>query len=171
MVEVLFQEQRDTEAAVVFFRSALENTGVTPHTVTTDQAAAYPPAPAQVLPEVEPIRGKAEQQSIERDHQHLKGRLKIFRGCKTTGEPSGSAKPMAGADSTTVIIPAQPNKTSVLTTADWSIFAPKFRGFDLYSGNPCINLDLYTIIYLLECPVVKGVITGILGFYTSMPNT
>jgi transposase, IS6 family len=85
VVEVLFREHRDTEAAVAFFRSALENTGVTPHTVTTDKAAAYPPALAQVLPKIEHITGKTEQQRIERDHQHLKGRLKVFRGCKTVG--------------------------------------------------------------------------------------
>ena len=85
VIEVLFQEHRNTEAAVTFFRSALENTGVTPHTVTTDKAAAYPPALAAVLPEVEHLRGKAVQQRIERDHQHLKGRLKVFRGCKTAG--------------------------------------------------------------------------------------
>jgi transposase, IS6 family len=85
VVEVLFREHRDTEAATAFFRAALENTGVTPHTVTTDKAAAYPPALAQALPEVEHITGKAVQQSIERDHQHLKGRLKVFRGCKTAG--------------------------------------------------------------------------------------
>jgi transposase-like protein len=83
VIEVLFREHRDTEAASAFFRSALENTGVTPHTVTTDKAAAYPPALAEVLPEVEHITGKAIQQRIERDHQHLKGRLKVFRGCKT----------------------------------------------------------------------------------------
>src|SRR3954447_2367562 len=85
VVEVLFREHRDTEAATAFFPSALENTGVTPQTVTTDKAAAYPPAFAQVLPEIKHITGKAEQQGIERDHQHLKGRLKVFRGCKTTG--------------------------------------------------------------------------------------
>jgi transposase-like protein len=85
VVEVLFREHRDTEAATAFFRSALENTGVTPQTVTTDKAAAYPPALAEVLPEVEHITGKAVQQRIERDHQHLKGRLRVFRGCQTTG--------------------------------------------------------------------------------------
>ena len=85
MVEVLFREHRDTEAAAAFFRAALENTRVMPQTVTTDKAAAYPPALAEVLPEVEHITGKAVQQRIERDHQHLKGRLKVFRGCKTTG--------------------------------------------------------------------------------------
>ncbi len=84
VVEVLFQERRDAEAAGAFFRVALENTGVTPHTVTTDKAAAYPPALAEVLPEVEHLTGKAVQQRIERDHQHLKGRLRVFRGCKTT---------------------------------------------------------------------------------------
>ena len=83
VVEVLFQEHRDTTAATAFFRSALENTGVTPYTVNTDKAAAYPPALAAVLPDVQPITGKAEQQRIERDHQHLKGRLRVFRGCKT----------------------------------------------------------------------------------------
>jgi transposase, IS6 family len=85
VVEVLFREQRDTEAAAAFFRAALENTGVTPQVVTTDKAAAYPPALAAVLPKVEHMAGKAVQQRIERDHQHLKGRLKVFRGCKTAG--------------------------------------------------------------------------------------
>jgi len=84
VIEVLFREHRDTEAAAAFFRAALENTGVTPHTVTTDKAAAYPPALAAVLPKVEHVTGKAVQQRIERDHQHLKGRLRVFRGCKTT---------------------------------------------------------------------------------------
>jgi IS6 family transposase len=83
VVEVLFREHRDTEAAAAFFRAALENTGVTPQVVTTDKAAAYPPALAKVIPEVEHLTGKAVQQRIERDHQHLKGRLKVFRGCKT----------------------------------------------------------------------------------------
>jgi transposase-like protein len=58
---------------------------VTPQTVTTDKAAAYPPALAKVLPKVEHLTGKAEQQRIERDHPHLKGRLKVFRGGKTLG--------------------------------------------------------------------------------------
>ncbi len=49
MVEVLFREHRYTEAATAFFRAALENTGVMPHTVTTDKSAAYPPALAEVL--------------------------------------------------------------------------------------------------------------------------
>jgi transposase-like protein len=71
VIEVLFREHRGTAAAVAFFRAALKSTGVTPPTVTTDQAAAYPPALAQVLSE------------MERDYQPLQGRLKVFRGCQT----------------------------------------------------------------------------------------
>jgi len=53
---------------------------VRPHRVTTDTAAAYPPALRVVAPEAEHITGKAEQQGIERDHQHLKGRTRSMRG-------------------------------------------------------------------------------------------
>jgi hypothetical protein len=36
-----------------------------------------------VLPEALHIAGKAEQQAIERDHGHLKGRYRSMRGFKT----------------------------------------------------------------------------------------
>ncbi len=54
-----------------------------PDEVTTDGAAAYPPALAAALPPVAHETGKAVQQRIERDHQHLKGRLRPTRGFKT----------------------------------------------------------------------------------------
>ena len=62
--------------------SATGETEVRPHTVTTDKAAISPPALATVLPGVIHIAGKAEQQAIERDHQHLKGRYRPMRGFK-----------------------------------------------------------------------------------------
>ena len=51
--------------------------------MTTDCAAAYPPALAAALPPVAHETGKRVQQRIERDHQHLKGRLRPMRGFKT----------------------------------------------------------------------------------------
>ncbi len=51
--------------------------------MTTDKAACYPPALAEVLPEAEHVTGKQEQQRLERDHQHLKGRLRPMRNFKT----------------------------------------------------------------------------------------
>ena len=35
------------------------------------------------MPEVKHIKGKMEQQRIERDHQHLKGRTRSMRGFQT----------------------------------------------------------------------------------------
>ena len=52
-----------------------------PYEVTTDCAAAYPPALATVLPDALHETGKMSQQRIERDHQHRKGRIGGMRGC------------------------------------------------------------------------------------------
>ena len=50
-------------AAAAFLSRALEETEVRPHMVTTDKAAAYPPALYAVLPEAESIQGKTVQQT------------------------------------------------------------------------------------------------------------
>ena len=83
VVDVYYSERRDAGAADAFFRDALRETGVTPHRVTRDKAAVYPPAPAVVLPDVEHATGTREQQAIERDHQHVKGRIRGMRGFKS----------------------------------------------------------------------------------------
>ena len=80
VLDVYVSRTRDTEAATLFLARAVEETGVRPHTATTDKAAIYPPALAAVLPDVTHRAGKAEQQAIERDHQHLKGRYRPMRG-------------------------------------------------------------------------------------------
>ncbi len=80
MIDVYLSDTRDTAAATAFFAQAIARTDVRPHRVTTDKAAAYPPALRAVVPEAEHITGKAEQQAIERDHQHLKGRTRSMRG-------------------------------------------------------------------------------------------
>lgn len=75
--------QENPADATTFFRLAIEATGVIPGAVTTDGAAAYPPALAAALPPVAHETGERVQQRSERDHQHLKGRLRSLRGCKT----------------------------------------------------------------------------------------
>jgi transposase-like protein len=82
VIDVYVSTTCDTAAAALFLTHAMESTGVCPHTVTTDKAAIYPPAPELVLPEARHRAGKAEQQAIERDHQHLKGRYHSMRGFK-----------------------------------------------------------------------------------------
>ena len=83
VVDVYVSARRATADAAAFFRRAIEATGVIPDAVTTDCAATYPPALAAVLPGVLHEMGKRVQQRIERDHQHLKGRLQPTRGFKT----------------------------------------------------------------------------------------
>ena len=83
VVDVDVSEQRASADAAAFFRRAIAATGVVPTEVTTDCAAAYPPALSEVIPAALHETGKAVQQRIERDHQHLKGRLGPTRGFKT----------------------------------------------------------------------------------------
>jgi hypothetical protein len=83
VVDVYVSERRAAEDAATFFRRAIDATGMVPDEVTTDRAAAYPPALAAALPPVAHETGKRVQQRIERDHRHLKGRLHPMRGFKT----------------------------------------------------------------------------------------
>jgi IS6 family transposase len=83
VVDAYVSQRRATADAAAFFRRAIEATGVIPDEVTTDGATAYPPALAMALPPVLHETGKRVQQRIERDHQHLKGRLRPTRGFKT----------------------------------------------------------------------------------------
>src|SRR4051794_16786839 len=83
VVDVYVSQRRATADAATFFRRAVASTGVIPDEVATDGAATYPPALAAVLPPVAHETGKRSQQRIERDHQHLKGRLHPMRGFKT----------------------------------------------------------------------------------------
>jgi transposase-like protein len=83
VVGIYVSQHRAAEDAVAFFRRAIAATGAVPDTVTTDCAAAYPPALAATLPEALHETGNAPQQRVERDHQHLKGRVCGTRGFKT----------------------------------------------------------------------------------------
>jgi len=60
VIDVYLSETRDTTAATAFFAQAIARTDVRPRRVTTDKAAAYPPALQAVVPEAEHITGKAE---------------------------------------------------------------------------------------------------------------
>jgi transposase-like protein len=82
VIDVYVSPTRDAEAATAFLRRAVAETGVRPYTATTDKAPIYPPALQAVLPETKHVTGKLEQQEIERDHQHLKGRYQPMRGFK-----------------------------------------------------------------------------------------
>jgi IS6 family transposase len=64
VVDVYVSTRRATADAAAFFRRAIAATGVVPDAVTTDGAAAYPPALATALPPVLHETGKVVQQRI-----------------------------------------------------------------------------------------------------------
>jgi transposase-like protein len=82
VIDVFVSSTRHTEAAIALLQRAVGETNVCPHTITTDKAAIYPPALAAVLPDAAHIAGKPEQQAIERDHGHLRGRYRPMRSFK-----------------------------------------------------------------------------------------
>src|SRR5215210_7090663 len=82
VVDVYFSERRNAAAAQAFFARAIEATDVTPEWVVTDKAACYPPALRALLPAAEHRTSKYLNNGRERDHGHLKQRLRPMRGFK-----------------------------------------------------------------------------------------
>jgi transposase-like protein len=83
IIDVYLSERRDRAAAHAFFEGAMEASTVTPSRVTTDKAKCYPAAVRAVLPDAEHRTSKYLNNGLERDHQHLKGRIRPMRRFKT----------------------------------------------------------------------------------------
>ena len=82
VVDVYVSERRNAVAARAFFERAIAETGVRPERVVTDKAACYPPMLRALLPEAEHRTSKYLNNGLERDHGHLKQRLRPMRGFK-----------------------------------------------------------------------------------------
>ncbi len=96
LVDVMFSERRDMEAAKAFFRSARMVTGTTPDRVTTDGHDSYPRAIRTELGKR--VRHRTSQylnNRIEQDHRGIKGRYRSMRGFKC---PRSAARFCRGYD-------------------------------------------------------------------------
>src|SRR3954471_7314132 len=83
LVDVLFSEHRDMEAAQAFFRSAKAVTGLTPDRVTTDGHDSDPRAIRTELGQgVRPRTSAYLNNRLEQDHRGIKGRYRPMRGFK-----------------------------------------------------------------------------------------
>ncbi len=82
VVDAYFSERRNAAAAQAFFERAIGQTSVKPQRIITDQARCYPPALRAVLPSVEHRCSKYLNNGLERDHGHLKQRLRPMLGFK-----------------------------------------------------------------------------------------
>ncbi len=83
VVDAYFSERRNAAAARAFFERAIAETGLTPERIVTDRARCYPPALRVVLPAVEHRCSRYLNNGLERDHGHLKGRLRPMRGFRS----------------------------------------------------------------------------------------
>jgi putative transposase len=93
VLDVLFREHRDTEAAAAFFRRTLTTTGAAPSTVVSDHHQPYIKAVQEVFPDAQHIRTGLHRATgettkpIERSHVPTRDRLRAARGLKTV--PTG----------------------------------------------------------------------------------
>jgi putative transposase len=89
VVDVLFREHRDIEAAKAFFERSLRTAGRAPDTVVTDHHQPYVKAIQEVFPDAQHVRtglhrAKGETtKCIERSHIATRDRLRSSRGLKT----------------------------------------------------------------------------------------
>ncbi len=88
IVDVYLSALRNTAAAQIFFEEAIQTSKVAPTRVTTDKAKCYPPALRAVLPLAEHRSSKYLNNGLERDHQHLKGRVRPMRRLKSVDSAS-----------------------------------------------------------------------------------
>src|SRR5579871_5866304 len=96
LVDVMFSEHRDMDAAKAFFESAKMVTGITPDRVTTDGHDSYPRAIRTELGEA--VRHRTSRylnNRLEQDHRGLKGRYRPMRGLKC---PRSAARFCRGYD-------------------------------------------------------------------------
>jgi transposase-like protein len=82
VVDVFVSARRNAKAAQAFLSRAIATTGVTPRRIITDQARCYPPALRGLRLPVEHRRSRYLNNRLERDHSHLKQRLRPMRGFK-----------------------------------------------------------------------------------------
>jgi transposase-like protein len=83
VVDASFSKRRNAQGTQAFFERAVRETGITPERVTTDKAKCYPPALRVVLPHVVHRRSRYLNNGIERDHGHVKQRVRPMRGFKS----------------------------------------------------------------------------------------
>jgi transposase, IS6 family len=83
VVDAYLSERRNAAAARAFFERAVAETGLAPERIVTDRARCYPPTLRAVLPSVEHLCSRYLNNALERDHGHLKGRLRPMRGFRS----------------------------------------------------------------------------------------
>ena len=91
-MDVYFSERRNAAAARAFFERAVGESGTPPERVVTQTALCYRLALRTLLSDIEHRTSKYLSNGVERDHGHLKQRLRPMRGFKQYASADGFSR-------------------------------------------------------------------------------
>ena len=83
VLDILVQSHRDKKAAKKFFRKLLKGLRYVPRMIITDKLRSYGAAKAEVLPGVEHLQQKYQNNRAENSHQPTRLREKVMRRFKS----------------------------------------------------------------------------------------
>ena len=86
VLDILVQSRRDKKAAKKFFRKLLKGLRYVPRVIITDKLRSYSAAKAEVLPSVEHLQQKYQNNRAENSHQPTRLRERVMRRFKSAGQ-------------------------------------------------------------------------------------
>jgi putative transposase len=93
VLDILVQERRNEQAAVVFLRRVLAVAGAAPRVIVTDKLASYPPAAKRVLPTTEHRRHNRLNNRADNPHLPVRKRERILRQFKSAAQAQRFLEP------------------------------------------------------------------------------
>jgi len=85
VLDILVQSRRDKKAAKKFFRKLLKRLRYVPREIITDKLKSYSAAKAEVMPSVEHLQQKYQNNRAENSHQPTRLRERVMRRFKSAG--------------------------------------------------------------------------------------
>jgi putative transposase len=85
VLDILVQSRRDKKAAKKFFRKLLKRLRYVPRVIITDKLKGYSAARAEVMPSVEHLQQKSQNNRAENSHQPTRLRERLMRRFKSAG--------------------------------------------------------------------------------------
>ena len=85
MLDIMVQSRRDKKAAKKFFLKLLKELCYVPRVIVTNKLRSYGAARTEVMPSVEHIQQKYQNNRAENSHQPTRLREKVMRGFKSVG--------------------------------------------------------------------------------------
>ncbi len=85
VLDILVQSRRDKKAAKKFFRKLLKGLRYVPRAIITDKLKSYSAAKAEVMPSVDHVQQKYQNNRAENSHQPTRLRERVMRRFKSAG--------------------------------------------------------------------------------------